>query len=80
MAITIVSVRKEPPGLRSEPINRKLTVSCPLLRTWLPDASMVDSGAIVLTSIFGSMVGGSVCVAGAGVGVSLAGFAVGSGW
>jgi len=27
MAITMVSVRKEPPGRRSDPISRKLTVS-----------------------------------------------------
>src|SRR5262245_61461221 len=78
MAITMVSVRNEPPGLRSEPINRKLTVSCPLLSTWLPEGSMVDSGASVLANIFGSMVGNSVCV-GAGLGVSVTGLNVGEG-
>jgi len=40
-------------------------VSCPLLRTWLPDMSMVGSGATVLMRKFGSVVGVSVC-AGAG--------------
>ena len=33
MATTIVSVRKEVPERLSEPISRKLMVSCPLLST-----------------------------------------------
>ena len=37
------------PERTSEPINRKLTVSCPLFSTWLlPDASIVENGTRVL--------------------------------
>src|SRR5512140_2356928 len=69
MAMTMVSVRKEPPGRLSEPISRKLTVYCPLLRTWLldPDESMVENGTTVLMRRFGSMVGTRVSVGGGGV-------------
>lgn len=77
--MTIVSVRKEPPGLLSEPINKKLTVSCPLLRTWLPEASIVASGAIVFIRMFGSTVGSGVWVGTGGVGVSLTGSGTGVG-
>src|SRR5215212_8099875 len=62
MAITMVSVRKEPPGRRSEPISKKLTVSCPLLRTWLPEAAIVEKGTTVLIRMFGSIVGTGVSV------------------
>src|SRR5215211_3851144 len=73
MAITIVSVRKEVPERRSEPISKKLTVSCPLLSTWLlPDASMVENGTRVLTRMFGSMVGTGVSVGGGTVMVGIA--------
>jgi hypothetical protein len=80
MAITIVSVRKEVPERRSEPINRKLTVSCPLLSTWLlPEASIVENGTRVLTRMFGSMVGSGVSVGGGTVGVAVKGSGVGDG-
>ena len=75
--MTIVSVLNEPPGLRSEPINRKLTVSCPLLRTWLPDASMVGNGATVLMRKFGSAEGTPVWVGAGGVEVWVAESAIG---
>src|SRR5512147_2518262 len=72
IAMTMVSVRKEPPGRLSEPISRKLTVSCPLLRTWLPEAAaMVEKGTTVLMSMFGSMVGGRVGVGARGVAVGV---------
>ena len=63
MAITIVSVRNEPPGRRSEPISRKLTVS------WS------SSGATGVNCRFRSSVGAgaglvSAAMAGSGVGVS----------
>src|ERR1044072_8548500 len=78
MAITIVSVRKDEPERRSEPINRKLTVSCPLLSTWLlPEASMVENGTRVLIRMFGSMVGMGVSVGGGTVGVAVDGSNVG---
>ncbi len=81
MAITIVSVRKEVPERRSEPISKKLTVSCPLFSTWLlPDASMVEKGTRVLTSTFGSMVGTGVSVGAGTVGVAVEGSKVGGGW
>ena len=60
MATIMVSVRKDVPERLSEPMSRKLMVSCPLLSTWLPDGSMVGSGATVLMRKFGSMVGMSV--------------------
>jgi hypothetical protein len=44
---------------RSEPINKKFTVSCPLLRIWL---SNVGCGAMVLLRITASMVGSGVGV------------------
>lgn len=56
MATTIVSVRKDEPDRRSEPMSRKLMVSCPLAK----DGSMVESGATVLIRKFGSTVGVSV--------------------
>src|SRR5512145_2720784 len=82
MAMTIVSVRKEPPGRRSEPISKKLTVSCPLLSTWLPDpdASMVENGTTVLTSRLGSIVGTGVSVGAGRVSVGVAGSRTGCDW
>lgn len=77
--MTMVSVRKEPPGRLSEPIKRKLTVSCPLLRIWLPEGSIVERGASVLISMFASTVGTSVCVGAMEVEVRLAGSNVGEG-
>src|ERR687883_493337 len=77
IAITIVSVRKEPPGRLSEPISKKLTVSCPLLRTWLLDVSMVGNGATVLIRMFGSIVGICVEVGGGRVAVAVGGSTVG---
>jgi len=56
MATTIVSVRKDVPERTSEPMSRKLMVSCPLAK----DGSMVGRGATVLTRKFGSGVGVSV--------------------
>jgi len=56
MATTIVSVRKDAPERRSEPMSRTLMVSCPLAK----DGSMVGRGATVLTRKFGSGVGVSV--------------------
>src|SRR5687768_8780106 len=80
-AITIVSVRKEVPERTSEPINKKLTVSCPLLSTWLfPDASIVENGTRVLMRMFGSMVGTGVSVGGGTVGVGVDGSIVGEAW
>src|SRR5512143_1800906 len=74
MAMTMVSVRKEPPGRLSEPISRKLTGSCPLLRTWLPapDGSIVENGTMVFWSRLGSMVGIGVTVGGGSVAVAVA--------
>jgi hypothetical protein len=60
MATIIVSVRKDVPERLSEPISRKLMVSCPLFRTSLPEASMVARGASVLMRKSGSNVGTSV--------------------
>jgi hypothetical protein len=58
-----------------------LTVSCPLLSTWLlPDASIVEKGTRVLTRTFGSMVGTGVSVGGGTVGVAVEGSKVGEGW
>ena len=74
--MTSVSVRKLPPGRRSEPISKKLTVSCPLLSTWLPEGSIVESGATVLMSMFGSMVGSGDAVS---TGVPVAGSTVAEG-
>src|ERR671925_1667487 len=72
-AITIVSVRKDVPERRSEPINKKLTVSCPLFSTWLlPDASIVENGTRVLMRMFGSIVGTGVSVGGGTVTVGVA--------
>ena len=56
MATTIVSVRKDVPERTSEPMSRKLMVSCPLAKA----GSMVGRGATVLTRKFGSGVGVSV--------------------
>ena len=56
MATTIVSVRKDVPERLSEPMSRKLMVSCPLAK----DGSMVGRGATVLMRKFGSIVGTSV--------------------
>lgn len=58
MATTIVSVRKDAPERRSEPMSRKLMVSCPLAK----DGSMVGRGATVLMMKFGAGVGASVCI------------------
>src|SRR5215213_4068185 len=78
MAIRSVSVRKEPPGRLSEPINKKLTVSCPLFSTWLlPEASMVENGTRVLMRMFGSMVGMAVSVGRGAVAVAVEGSTVG---
>src|SRR5215207_4279279 len=78
MAIRSVSVRKEPPGRLSEPINKKLTVSCPLFSTWLlPEASIVEKGTRVLMRIFGSMVGTAVSVGSGGVAGGVEGSTVG---
>src|SRR5687768_6937054 len=80
IAITIVSVRNDVPDRRSEPISKKLTVSCPLLSTWLlPDASIVENGTRVLIRTFGSMVGSGVSVGGGTVGVGVEGANVGEG-
>src|SRR5918993_3458108 len=80
MTITIVSVRKEVPERRSEPINKKLTVSCPLFSTWLlPDASIVENGTRELINRFGSIVGTGVSVGGGTVGVGVEGSTVGEG-
>jgi hypothetical protein len=55
-----------------------LTVSWPLLSTWLlPDASIVENGTSVLIRMFGSMVGMGVSVGGGTVGVGVEGSMVG---
>ena len=68
--MTIVSVRVEPVSeRRSEPMSKKLIVSCPLLNIWL---SKVGCGAMVLCNTAARAPGSGVAVSGGREDVAMA--------